>query len=178
MTDEYYKSPIEEKTLKEKVDLLIKEKESEKNKLYKEKNFRVPFMSRVGKGAMKKGFATIVTMYDNRNIGFTKKKIIGGTIKLEDDPISIHAINPKDIFFYKGKPFIFQPKKRLNPYNPVTTNDDPIEKENETYGQKYVMARMEGDKINLKKSMGNWGLWLAGLAILAIIGYVIFGGAA
>ncbi len=162
---------MEDKTLKEKVDLLFKEKEDGDKKVYKEKKFRFPWKARVSKSRMRKGFVTVVTIYDNSNVEFIKKKIIGGTIKLDDDPVSIHAINPEDIFFYKGKPFILQPKKRLNPYN-------PLKKDDETYGQKYVMGRMEGDKIAVKKSFGKWGVWLGVLAVIGIVLYVILGGGA
>lgn len=167
---EYYESHIaNDKTLKEKVDSLIEESEKKKKKVYKEKKFRMPWKARVGKSSMRKGYATVITMYDNLNVEFTKKKIIGGTIKLDDDPISIHSINPKDIFFYKGRPFILQPKKRLNPYN-------PLEEENETYGQKYVMARIEGDKISVKKKMGGWALWIGGAIVLGIVAYSFLAG--
>ena len=49
MAEEYYE---ENKTLKEKVDLLMKDKEDKGKKVYKEKKFRIPFGSKVGKGAM------------------------------------------------------------------------------------------------------------------------------
>ena len=93
------------------------------------------------------------------------------TLSLHDAlPISFHAIGSKDIFFYKGKPFIFQPKRAQNPYN-------PLKEEHETYGDKYILARMEGDKIIGKKKALGWGITIGGLIILGIIAYSFITGA-
>jgi hypothetical protein len=155
----------EELSLKEKIDFLLQEKAKDK---YKTKKFRLPWGTKVTKGLMKKGYITVVTMHDNKNINFSKHKIVGGTVKLDGDPISIHALDTEQMFFYKGRPFIFQPKSKLNPW-------DPLSGENETYGQKYVMARMEGDKLSVKKSFGKIG-WIVVLVIVGIIAYTLLTG--
>ena len=126
------------------------------------KPFRVPFRGRVGRMKVRQGYITVVVIHDNKNIEFTKEKIVDGTIKLPKDN-TYHAIDSNDVFFYKNKPMIILAKNKLNPYN-------PLKGEHETYGQKYIMARMEGDKISLKKSLG-WGASVAGIVILGIIAY-------
>jgi len=152
------------RTLKDRIEAL----EGLTKEEYKPKKFRLPGKGKISKAKMKKGYVTIATINDNKEIDFTKDRIIDGTIKLQGGDLSFHAVDPSDIFSYKGKPFIFQPKRKLNPYN-------PLEGKHETYGQKYIMARMEGDKISLKKSMG-WIGWVLGLIVLAVIGYAVISG--
>ncbi len=160
----------EEKSLKEKVDLLFEEKREKEKQMYKEKKFKLPMKGKVSKGKMKKGFATVVVFKENNNIDFVRKQILGGTIKLEDgEPISIHSLKKEDVFFYKGKPVIFQPKPNLNPWNPLVTKQ-------ETYGQPLVMARMEGDKLSIKKGLGKAG-WIVSAVIIAVIAYAFVTGA-
>ncbi len=131
----------------------------------KPKKFRLPFKARVGNKKMREGYATIIEIKENKVIDFRKEKIVDGTINLND---TFHAVESDGIFFYKGKPVIIQCKNKLNPYN-------PLDGEHETYGQKYVMARMEGDKLTLKKNLG-WGLSIGMAVIVGIIGYsVLFG---
>jgi len=149
------------KTLKERIESL---EGNDGNK--KKKKFFIPFSARVSRKKMKEGYVSIVTIEDNHNISFRKEKIADGVIKLDD---SFHAINSNDIFFYKGKPFIFQPKRKQNPYNPLIGK-------HETYGDKYILARMEGDKIVGQRKAIGWGMSIGGLIILGIIAYSFFTG--
>ncbi len=137
-------------------------------KTKKDKKFRLPMKAKVGKSKLKKGFITVVTLNENKEVSFVKKPIIDGTYALDEGYITIHATESKDILTYKGKPLVIQAKTKLNPYN-------PYEGEHETYGQKYVIARMEGDKIHVKKSLGTIG-WIVGAIILAVFGYSIITG--
>ena len=131
----------------------------------KSKSFRIPFKARLGKVKLRKGYLTIAVIEDNMNIDFKREPIIDGTIKLDN---TYHAVEEFDIFNYKNKPFIFLPKSKLNPYNPLRGN-------HETYGQKYVMARMEGERIISKKSMG-WGISIGILIIVAVVIYALITG--
>ena len=137
--------------------------ENKQNK--KSKKFRIPFKGGVSNRKVKEGYISVVVIRDNKNIDFVKEPIIDGTYKLND---TIHAVNEKDIFLYKGKPFVFQPKRTINPYN-------PLKEEHQTYGQKYIMSRMESDKLTLKKQLG-WGMSIGVLIIVAVIGYSLFTG--
>jgi|TARA_Y100000310_G_scaffold339488_2_gene432300 hypothetical protein len=130
------------------------------------KPFKLPFKARINNSKLKKGYLTVVKIEDNMGVEFTKEPIVDGTIKLDGD--TFHAVEDFDIFHYKGKPLIFQAKSKLNPYN-------PLKGEHETYGQKYVMARMEGDKITGKKKMGL-GISIGVLIIVGIIVYALFTG--
>jgi len=131
----------------------------------KKMKFRLPSKAKVSNMKMKQGYATIMVVKENKNVDFVKERIIDGTIKLED---TFHAIAPKDILFYKGKPLMIQYKSKLNPYN-------PIDEKHETYGQKWVMAKMMGDKLSLKKKMG-WGLSIGLIIIIGIVIYSLIAG--
>jgi hypothetical protein len=147
-----------EKTLKEEIRELKDVISGEKQK--KIKKFKIPYKAKLNKSNLKKGFVTVAVIENNKAIDFIKEPIIDGTIKLKD---TYHAVEDYSIYSYNGKPFIFQAKSKLNPY-------DPLDGPHETYGQKYIMARMEGDKITAKKSLG-WGL---GIGLLVIVGIVIY----
>lgn len=154
-----------ERTLKEEV-LELKDMIREGDiKEKKERKFKLPFKSKVGKSKLSKGYLTIGVIHDNMTVDFVKEPIIDGTIKLGD---SYHAVEEFDIFNYKGKPFIFQCKSKLNPYN-------PLKGQHETYGQKYVMARMEGERIISKKQMGL-GISIGVLIIVGVIVYALWTG--
>ena len=156
---------IEEKSLKDEIRELKGIVEDTQKESKRERKFRLPFKARVSRSKLSKGYITVAIINDNKSLDFIKEPIIDGTIKLSD---TFHAVEDFDIFSYKGKPFVFQPKSKLNPYN-------PLEGQHETYGQKYVMARMEGDKITTKKKIG-WGLSIGALVIVGIIVYALFTG--
>lgn len=160
---------MEEKSLKEKVDELFEEKREKEKEIYKEKKFRLPFKGKVSKTKIKQGYVTVMVFKENNNVDFVRKQIIGGTIKLDDgEPSTIHSLKQKDLFFYKGKPFLLQAKSNLNSWNPF------VEKQ-ETYGQALVMARMEGDKLTLKKGFGKVG-WIVGALVMAVVAYAFITG--
>ncbi len=175
---------MNKKPIKEELEDLVKKFEEiekeEKKKKRKSKKFRLPFKARISKRKMREGYVTVLIIRDNRNIDFVKEPIIDSTFKLND---TIHALVDKNVFFYKGKPFIIQPKKKLTQYNPnesekdkiIKKDKDPLDCNNETYGQKYVMARMESDKLTLKKQIG-WGMSIGVLVIVGIIVYSLFTG--
>lgn len=158
----------EEKTLKEQLSEINMKLDSQKKK-----PFKLPFKARVSKGRIRNGYVIVQVITDNKNIDFVKEPIVNGTIKLED---TYHAVDDLDIFYYKGKPLVHLPKKRLTSYNPMTLQK-PLDGSNETYGQRYVMARMESDKITGKKKFGL-GIGIGVLVILGVLAYAFFGGGA
>ncbi len=138
---------------------LVADKDVKKRKK-RVKKARIPFRARISKRKLKQGYSTIAVVDANKNVTFEKQKIEGSTFKLgKKENETFHAINSEDILTYKGKPFIIQPKTKLNPCNPLKDS------KNETYGQKYVMARMQGDFIKPKKKFGSAILWLAAIGI-------------
>lgn len=123
------------------------------------------FKAKLGKKKLKQGYAIVQKIDDNKGVDFVKCQVSNGTFKLED---TYHAVADYDIFHYRGKPFIFQPKKKLNPFN-------PLEGKNQTYGQKYIMARMTSDIIKPKLTVGNVGWWIFVLVVIGIIAYSFSG---
>lgn len=152
----------ETKSLKTRLDEL-----ENQNVKVKEKRFKLPFAAKINYNKAKKGWISVAKINDNKTIEFVRTQIVDGTIKLESGDISFHAIDPEDIFYYKKNPFIFQAKRKLNPYN-------PLKGEHETYGQKYIMSRMEGDKLVVKKQMGNWIGWVMGALLIGVIVYAFY----
>ena len=163
------------KPLAEMVRELYEDKHSQKKK-----KFRLPRKGKVSKGKIKKGFMTIMRIDDNGNVAFEKQRIKDATYQLSTG--DYHTSNKEDILSYKGKPFVIQPTKKINPYNPNTakTIDEkvvgPLEGENETYGQKYIRARMLADTIKVKGKGGSIIIWLLiGGAVLFGINYFMGG---
>lgn len=133
--------------------------------LPKQRKFKLPYKAKLNKSKLKQGYITIGIINENKTVDFVKEPVIDGTIKLGD---TYHAVADFDVYNYKGKPFIFQAKSKLNPYN-------PLDGQHETYGQKYVMARMEGDRITAKKKIG-WGLSIGLIVVVIIIIYFLMKG--
>jgi hypothetical protein len=154
----------EEKSLREEIKEI---KELVENRLDKKKpkKFKLPFKSRVSKSKLRKGYITVASINENKSIEFRREPIIDSTFKLDD---TFHTLDERDIYTYKGKPFIFQAKSKLNPYSPLTGD-------NETYGQKYVVARMEGDKIVGKRKIG-FGISIGVLIIIGVVVYALLTG--
>jgi len=145
---------MEEPTLKEKVDILY-----ETNRP-KTKKMRMPGKGKVSKSRQKKGYMTIVRIDDNKNIAFERQKMDEGAYRLKQG--SYHTSNEQAIYSYKGKPLVFQATKKLNPWNPLGGD-------NQTYGQKLIMARMIGDTIKVKAKGASI------IVIVAVIAAIIFG---
>lgn len=131
----------------------------------KRKKFRIPMKAKVRKSKLKRGYISIAMIHSNKNIDFLKLPILDGTFKLDD---TVHAVEEQDIFTYKGRPFIFQAKDKINPYN-------PLHGDSQTYGQKYIMARMKSDVIKANKKAIN-GMLIFGLIIAGIIAIYFFTG--
>lgn len=133
----------------------------------KQKKFKLPMKAKVSKKKLKEGYVTVEVINENKEVDFKKYPIIDGTIKMGD---TFHAVKESDIFLYKGKPFLHQAKTKINPYN-------PLHGKHETYGQKYIMARMKSDFIKTKRNIG-WGMTIFGLVIAGIVIYSLLTGGA
>lgn len=150
-----------ELTLNDKIDFLFRKQVEEP---VKSRRFNVPRKAKVSGRALKKGYTTIMRIDENGNVDFEKQQIEGNSYRLSTGEYhSLREGEPeRDILSYRGKPFVIQATKRLNPYNPLSGR-------NETSGQSYVMARMLGDTIKTKAKSGNILIWIA------VAGAVLFG---
>lgn len=137
----------EEPSMKEKVDLLY-EAINKSNK----KKIKLPRKAKVRKGKLKKGWVGILKIDENGNISGEKQQIEDSTIKLKDG--TYHATDGREVLFWEGKyPIIVQEVTQENPIN-------FLDKENRTYGQKYIMAKMLKDAIIKKKGGGSLILYI------------------
>jgi len=166
-------SPEEKKEipLKEKIDLLFQQLNPEQTKKEKTKKLKIPRKAKVKKRKLKKGWLGILKVDENGNISAEKQRIFDSTFKLKDG--TYHSTDGREILFWQGKfPVIIQPSWKKNPIQ--------IRKEqelNETYGQKYIRARMLSDTIKVKSGVGGKAIiWIIGIAIAAYIGYKLITG--
>lgn len=122
-------------------------------------------VKRVSRNKAKKGWV-VVGVINNGHINFVKRQVQNATFDL-DGGDTYHATDGHEAVMYKGSPLIIQHKGKLNPV------DLSMSGNNETYGHKYVMARMAGDAIKLKKTASGM-IWVIGIIILvAIVGKVL-----
>ena len=164
MEEETIKNPM---SLKEKVDFLVDEREKSKTK---KKKLRIPRRAKVRRGAIKKGWIGIIRVDENGNITGEKQRLEDSTVRLKDK--TYHSTNGDEVGLWEGKfPVIFQPTWRKNPLKIRRGDDD-----NETYGQKYIMARMLGDTIKVKTAGAKGILYIVGISVAAYIGYMLFTG--
>ena len=146
------------------------EKEKKKGK------FKLPLKAKLNKKKIKEGFVTVAWVGNNMSISFTKEQIIGNTISSSNDSndITVHNVYPWGMLNYKGKPLIIQPKWSTEPFNPKDNFKDAEKNNTETFGQKYILARLISDTIKAKKKISGaliFGLLIGG----AVLAYVMMG---
>lgn len=147
--------------LEDKINKLEKQK-----LILKSKPMNIIRKAKVNARKIKKGWIGILKIDENGNISGEKQRVEDMTIKLKDGVY--HATDGREILFWDGKiPIVFQPSWRANPLR--IREDIPMS--NETYGQKYILARMLKDAI-VMKNKGSMGIiiWILiiGAAIFAI----------
>jgi len=158
----------EEIPLKQKVDKIFEQLEQQN--LPKKKKIRIPRKAKVRKGKVKKGWVGILKIDENGNISGEKTKLQDSSYRMKSG--DYHSTDGKEILYWNGKyPVIIQPTWKMNP---IEVRKD--EEKNETYGQKYVMARMLGDTIKVKSQGAKPLIWLIGLGVVGYIVYSIFTG--
>ena len=150
---------INEMPLNKKVDLLIEGIQTGKIKKLRLKK------AKVRKAKIKKGWLGVLRIDENGNIAGEKVKVDDFSYKLKGG--SYHATDGREVAMWEGKfPVVFQPTWKLNPINLFKKEGE----KNETYGQKYVMAKMLKDTIIIKKGgSGSIIVWIL------VIGAIIFG---
>jgi hypothetical protein len=137
----------------------------------KKKKIKLPRKARVKKRRMKKGWVGTLIIDENRNIKGERVKLKDSCFNEKDG--TYHASNGEELFWFDGKyPVLIQPTWRINPLN--IKKDMP--EDNETYGQKYIKARMLADVIKVKAKGSSALLWIIGLAIAGYLGYSLITG--
>ena len=140
----------------------------------KEKKFKYPFGKKVGKSQRKKNYVTIQTLNENGTCDFKKYQIT--------DQVVMHNLIPRlastgyVMHDRKGNPLIILPEWSVEPYSPQTAYTKSLSDGSNVNGYKLLMNKMELEKTDTKKKMGNLGKWIIGIALAAIIGYALISG--
>lgn len=126
----------------------------------KVKELRIPNRAKVRGSRLKKGWVGVLVVDENSNIHGEKVQIKDSAYKLKDG--TFHSTNGKEKLMWNGRfPLYVQSSKRINPVN--FSNES-----NETYGQKYIMAKMLGGMVISKKKAAG------GILVLGILAGVFF----
>jgi hypothetical protein len=122
------------------------------------KEMKIPRRAKVRKGKAKKGWVGIIKINETGIM-------LGEKVKVEDSAYITkdgiyHATDGREKIMWaaRGKmfPVYFQLANKINPINFFSDNQT-----NETYGQKYIMAKMLKDTIKVKKGFnGGIIIWI------------------
>lgn len=171
---------VEEKTVKEELKVikdLLEHKDEVNKKEKKPKFFKIPFKGKIGRSRIKKNWVTVLDLYENRNVEFTRQKIQDQTIMIDGVP---RLATPDNVFIYKNKPLIINLRWSVKPVSPSDTqflniaeNYKEIEKKGlNIKGYKVLMDRMKREALTTKKPI-PWWIWIVGLAIIGVGGYIL-----
>jgi len=135
----------------------------------KKKKFGLKMKGLLGRRKLRLGYCIVRVRNENGAITFRKEPIVDSTIKLDD---TFHVLDAECISTYKNKPYVEIDKDQI--WARGKTNPDSIE--NQTRGQKYILARMQNEAIQVKKGIGAMGGWILLLLIAGGVAYYFFGG--
>lgn len=158
-----------EKNVKE---LLEEIKEAVAKPEKKEKPFKLPFFSRVGKSGLKKNWATFVVIGENKEVSFVKKRIDEGVIEINESPYVAMA---DYAMTHKGKPIYIIPSWDIMPYCPRKEINDAEEKNKLNLGYKLLLNKMRKEAIAPKKA-GGWLVWILIAAAAIGVFYLLSSG--
>lgn len=141
------------------IDRLEELENKKKNK--KDKELKLSSKGKVKGAKLRKGYIGILKVDENGNITPTKKRIEGSVFDFDKE--NYHATNGSEVLFWKGKfPVIIQPTWERNPLVVKDKNTT-----NKTYGDEYILAKLQKDVLKTKKKMG-------GLVIILVVGVLLF----
>ena len=151
--------------LKEKIDTIFEKLNEQPNFSSRKRKLRIPRRAKVRRTRIKKGWVGIIKIDENGNISGEKSKIEGGVFTLKDG--TYHVTDGKEIRFWNGRfPVIFQPTWRINPIHFSKDVSDI----NQTYGFKYIQAKMLKDTI---KTKGKGMTSILVIVLLLVGGYLL-----
>lgn len=163
--EEVNNNPNTDLSLKDKVEKLYEDKYFDQ----KTKQLKVIRKAKVSGRKAKKGWMGVLKIDENNNITGEKIRIDDSVFVTRDG--KYHATkHGEEVLMWDGKfPVLIQQSWKETPLNlkKRTTDND------ETYGQKYIMARMLNDTIKVKNKMGgSIILWIVlGVGVLFAINY-------
>ena len=159
----------EEKSLKEVISELNETLKEQKAKKEKVRKFGIPFGAKVGKAKVKKGWATVQIIRENRNVDFIKIPIEQQTAIIDGVP---RIFTPDEMLSFKGKPFVILPSWSVKPFSPTDNYSETTKQGYAAQGYKLLLSRMKSEIVDGKKKMsGSIIWWIIGLAALGFIAF-------
>jgi hypothetical protein len=157
----------------EQISKELKEIKGEEDK-EKKKKFRLPFGKSVSKGQAKKNYVTIIKRNENGEAQWLKEKIEEQTVMVDNVP---RLVTPDHIIHYKKCPIVIIPSWSVEPINWKENYDKSLVNGTNIKGYQILLNRMKLSGVEGgKKQMASWVAWIAGLGLLAIIGYALYTG--
>ena len=151
----------------------IKELLKEEKTKPKSKKFRLPWSAKVGANKAKKNWITIMKVYENGQVTFDREQIEDQTVMVDGIPrLAASGYTLR----YKKNPLIIIPSWSVEPFSPQEHYKNSLLNGSNSAGYKLLLNAMKKAGVETKKKMGGWGMWIAGLALLAVIGYALFTG--
>lgn len=157
---------MEEKSLKEEIVRLRKTMETSDEELKKEKAFKLPGKARLSKSKLKKNYAIVAFINENKQVTFTKEQIKEGTIIKDGCP---YIATPEYMLHYNGKPLIIQPSWSVEPFSSQRSMEEAAQEKRLSVGYRLLLNAMKSEVIAAKKKMN---------IVFVIIGLIVLAGAA
>jgi hypothetical protein len=149
---------------------------SPKDKDVNKRKVKILRKAKVRKRRLKKGWIGILRVDENRNITGEKQRVSGNAYMTSDG--TYHGMEGDEILFWEGKfPVVIQFSNKTRPTNFENFNVAEQLEKNETFADRYKMAKMLADTIKVKTKGGSIIIWIiiAG-AILFGLNYLLGGG--
>jgi len=133
------------------------------------KKIKLPWKGRIGRFKVKRGWASIMYVHNNRSVEFLRAPIEDNTVRVGD---LYHTATPDDILIFRGKPMLLIPEWGIKPLQIWKASEhykDTEEKGDLTQPQRHILSKLEHGiiKAKTKIAMGGWiMLGVAGLAVL------------
>jgi hypothetical protein len=139
------------------------------------KPWKLPFRGRVGKAAIKRGFATVQVIKNNGEIIFTKAGVDeDGCIDIDGFP---RIATAEHRLTHKAKPFYIFKEWSMKPISLVEQMSQDEQEKMNIFGRRLVLARFQTAGIKPKgKGFGMIGWIVLGAIIIGAIYYLTKGG--
>ena len=139
-----------------------------------DKPWKIPWGARVGKTAIKKGYATICIINENGGTRFIKAKVEDGTISIDGFP---RLATADYCLSHNGKPFYIIPTWSMKPFSPVEHYAETEREKMNMAGRRVILAKLEREAIKpTGKGFGMIGWIILGAIVLGVGYYLITGG--
>lgn len=138
-----------------------------------DKAFKLPWKAKLTKGKIKKDWAIVQVINQNRNMDFIKAQIKDGCIEVAGFP---RIATTDYMLSWKGHPWIIIPEWSIKPFSPVENYEETVKEKMNMSGRRGVLSTLEIEAIKKKGGFGIVGWIILGVIILGVGYYLISGG--